>query len=912
MTDTWTALAAVVPDALDLAPAERPAFLDRACRTPTGEPDAALLAEAQALVEAAERAAESGVFASPVAGLAPGYGPAPAPPETVGPWRVTGVLGEGGMGVVYRAVRADGAFEREVALKLLRPGLGRRLAARLAEERRVLGRLEHPGIARLYDGGTTDDGRPFLAMERVEGQTVTAWADDRALGLRQRVALVAEVCDAVAYAHARLVVHRDLKPSNVMVTDEGRPKLLDFGVAKLLEAEADPDLTVPGWMTPAYAAPEQVAGGDVTTATDVYALGVLAYQVLAGRLPYQTAGLAPAEVERVVCQAVPPPPSDAAAPSGAAPAGRARVPRDLDTVVMKALAKEPARRYSGAEALAADLRRWLGGLPVEARPATAGYRAGRFVRRHRVAVAAAGLALAALVAGLGVAVWQAQQAQAERRVADRVTAFVTGMIASADPFGASGQRDLTVLAAADAAAQRAARDLAGEPEAEAGVRLALGATFQGVDAYDKAQAQLERAVALRRAAYGDAHPQTGQALDALGGVLIDRLAFAQADSVLALALAIRQRHPGPHRADYAATLATAGRSAVYSGDGDRALRQLSEAVRIFAALPAPTADQRRAAFQARASYGVALQEAGRYAGADSVLTPLVAQLTALGDRAPGVLVEALTTLAWNHEYLEAPDQIAPGLRRALAFAQARFGPRHTQTGYAANDLGYYHHFYDGDTDAAEAAYLRALSIFRRARGDDFFTTADVLNNLGSLYNGMGQADRAIPLLEEAVAVKERQFGRDHLETSTPLMMLGRLYTSAGQPRRALGPLREAVQIRRRTFGSTPHADLAIALEALGNAELAGGDADGAVGHLRQAVAMSQAALGDDHVYVAEQQVYLAEALTQRGASQDRAEGARLARRAEAAIRAALSQQESAWLERFLQRARAIAGRTSAT
>ena len=515
--DRWNTLATLVPGALDLPPGQRSAFLDDACRLPTGEIDAQLRAEADALVQSALDATETDALRSPLAGLAGELAgqeglASVAPPETVGPWRVTGVLGEGGQAVVYRARRADGAFEREVALKLLRPGApAPRLAARLAEERRVLARLEHPGIARLYDGGLTDGGQPFLAMELVDGAPITAAAVS--LGLRQQVELLAEVAQAVAYAHARLVVHRDLKPSNVLVTEDGRPRLLDFGVAKLLGDETDPDLTVPGWMTPAYAAPEQVAGGEVTTATDVYALGVLGYQILAGRRPYETAGLSPAETERLVCHTDPPP------ASAAASGPRARALRgDLDTILAKALAKEPARRYPTASALADDLGRWLAGLPVEARPATATYRAGRFANRHRAGVTAAALALAAVVAVSGVAFARVTSERDRAEVAlgrtEGALAFLDETLSLGDPNG--GDPNLPVRAVLDTAAVRV--EALEDPAVAALVHTTLANAMYNRGDLNRAEHHADRALALLR----PDDPRRLEALVVSAYVLTDR------------------------------------------------------------------------------------------------------------------------------------------------------------------------------------------------------------------------------------------------------------------------------------------------------------------------------------------------------------------------------------------------------
>ena len=400
-------------DALDRPSAERDAFVDDACRTPMGAPDAGLRAEVRALLDAHDR---DGALDLPLVHrqLAdPNVG------QTVGPWRLTERIGEGGMGSVYHAERVDGAYERDVALKLLRPGPDAAgLAGRLRAERQILARLEHPHIARLYDGGVTAAGLPYLALEYIDGRPLTEATGE--LATDDRVRLVQQVCEAVAYAHARLVVHRDLKPSNVLVTESvtGEPsvRLLDFGIATLVDADGSGLRTVTGaqLLTPAYAAPEQITGGAITTATDVYALGVLLYEVLAGQRPYDLSGRTAREIEGVVCETPPPLPSEVAPPD------RARALRgDLDTIVMTALAKEPERRYANARALADDLQRQLDRLPIAARPATVGYRLRSFARRYRTAVAAGAVALLALGVGLGVALWQGHEAARARDRAEQ-------------------------------------------------------------------------------------------------------------------------------------------------------------------------------------------------------------------------------------------------------------------------------------------------------------------------------------------------------------------------------------------------------------------------------------------------------------------------------------------------------------
>jgi eukaryotic-like serine/threonine-protein kinase len=358
--------------------------------------------------------------------------PEVAPGTRIGPWRIVGLLGQGGMAEVHRAERADGLYEQEVAIKFVH-ALHPTGRLRFERERRILAGLEHPRIARLLDGGSDAAGRPYLVMEYVEGERIDAYCARTGAGVAGRVALVVDVAEAVEYAHRHLVVHRDLKPSNILVTPGGAVKLLDFGIARILEegdangaGGAEEALTAPlaRVLTPEYASPEQVRGERATTASDVFQLGILLYELLAGVRPFalsRSSRSSPAEVERAVCLEDPPLPSVAAERGGAAgrtgsPAPReARLLRgDLDTIVMKALAKEPERRYRTVGAFRDDLLRHRAGLPVRARPPTLGYRASRFVRRNRVGVGAGALVLGALVVGLGVASWQWAVAAAER------------------------------------------------------------------------------------------------------------------------------------------------------------------------------------------------------------------------------------------------------------------------------------------------------------------------------------------------------------------------------------------------------------------------------------------------------------------------------------------------------------------
>jgi serine/threonine-protein kinase len=418
------------------------------------------------------------------------------PGVQVGPYRLLRELGVGGMGSVWLAERIDGAFERQVALKLPRAEwTDRGLNERMARERNVLASLNHPNIAQMYDAGWAGDGRPYLALEHVDGAQIDAWCRDRHLDVRARLALFVDVVRAVAFAHAKLVIHRDLKPSNVLVTTEGRVKLLDFGIAKLLSAE---DTTTDETaltqlsgraLTLNYAAPEQILGQPVSTAADTYALGVMLFELLTGSRPYRPTRDSRGALEEAIVNADPPLPSSVAADKTAARALRG----DLDAIVLKALRKQPAQRYETAAAFADDLDRWLDQRPVRAQRSSGWYRARRFVARHRSTFVAGTVTTAALLSAGGIALWQSWNASEDAARADTVRAFVLSIIAQADPAASHETRDadLTLLTTAES---RLARELATHPALALELRLAIAQAYRNRGEFERARATLRGAI----------------------------------------------------------------------------------------------------------------------------------------------------------------------------------------------------------------------------------------------------------------------------------------------------------------------------------------------------------------------------------------------------------------------------------
>jgi serine/threonine protein kinase len=513
--------------ALDLEPGERAAFLSRASGG-----DASLVAEVLRLLDASVRSAE--FLESPVVELAPELlvDPVEAPaPERVGPFRILRELGHGGMGVVYLAEREDAQLRQRVALKLVRhAGGGEAVVRRFMEERRILALLEHPGIARLIDGGLAADGRPYFAMELVEGEPIDAWCDARRLTVEDRLTRFAAVCDAVRYAHEHFVIHRDLKPSNILVRDDGQLKLLDFGIAKLLDplrGEDDRLETRTGVLalTPEYAAPEQVRGGAATTATDTYALGVLLYELLTGRRPYEVRGRTPGEIERIVGEVEPLRPSatlgapgkadEDAARAGARGTTPDRLERrlrgDLDLIVMKALRKDPERRYPSAAALRDDLERWRTGLPVLARPDSAAYRVRKFVRRNGVVVGASLVSLAALVGATAFSLGEMREARRQRDAAVRESERADGQVEFQSVLLSEiGDRPMTMREVLDAGRVVLERQAMSDPKLRTMFLLQMSGRYREVDEWKVQDTLLVRAESLSLAIHDTAQLAQGR------------------------------------------------------------------------------------------------------------------------------------------------------------------------------------------------------------------------------------------------------------------------------------------------------------------------------------------------------------------------------------------------------------------
>jgi serine/threonine protein kinase/tetratricopeptide (TPR) repeat protein len=489
--------------------------------------------------------------------------------QRIGSYRLVRRLGEGGMGEVWLGQRADDAYHKQVAVKLVHSWLVTPSSfERFRTEREALARLEHSNIVRLLDGGTDERGVPYFVMEYVDGEPIEHYCDAHGLDLSQRLRLFMTICAAVQHAHQNLIVHRDIKPPNILVTEQGEVKLLDFGIAKLL-ADADTEAvgltkTSERPRTTEFASPEQIRGGPITTATDVYSLGVLLYRLLTGVHPYVLRPDQPLEAARIICDEKPARPSAAPFPSPEQKArkdeeirqvrggGRRQLRGDLDTIVLMALRKEPQRRYATVERFSEDIRRYLEGLPVLAHGDTLAYRTGKFLRRHRVAVGAAAVIAASLVAGLLATAHQARiareerdRARVEKTKAEQINLFLQQMLASADPsWYSTGHRkgeDTRVVDVLKQAESKVDTVLSGQPEVRATLHQTIGNTYLGLGIPQPAQRHFEAAVALYTSIYGGQHPRVAESLYYLGAARYNNGDLASAEKLFRQSIAIFRR-----------------------------------------------------------------------------------------------------------------------------------------------------------------------------------------------------------------------------------------------------------------------------------------------------------------------------------------------------------------------------------
>ncbi len=793
----------------------------------------------------------------------------PRPPlERLGPYKLVKMLGEGGMGAVYLAERDDDEFLQQVAIKVVRGLLDPERVRQFRAERQILAWLEHPNIARLLDGGTTPEGLPYLVMEQVEGVPIDLHCDTQQLSVEDRLRLFLEVCDAVSHAHRSLIVHRDIKPSNIMVTAEGVPKLLDFGIARLT-LEGAPDAPAPPqgrMLTPDYASPEVVRGEHVTTSADVYALGVLLYELMTGARPLRFATMTSAEIERVVCHVTPSRPSVAAVepmPRASDPAERARVRRlttsrlsarlagDLDAIIGMALHKQQTERYASVEALAADLRRHLDHRPVRAREATWRYVAARFGSRHRFGVGAAALLL--LVVGTAAGGFSVQAARLaeerdrtarERDTAQQVVSFLTGLFVVSDP-DRTGAEPITARELLDRGAERLDTELAGQPVVQARLLGTIGTVYGSLGIYDRSAALLERGLELRRSTLGRDHEETATSMEELAEAYRELARLEEAETLHREALALKRRI-GASPSSVASSLNNLGLTLSERGRYGEAEPLLREAIEIWRAHEGPTAEVVAVGLNNLASN---LRQQGRLDDAVPMLEQAIAIRRQRHGNGHPALAQVLGHLGQVFNAKGEFDRAEPLLREALAIRRRAYGDDHPDTLTALNNLTSLLHD-QGDLAAAEPLYRAALASVGKRLGTTHPDYAVQLNNLGTLLEDECRYDEAERLYRESLEVRRIAYGAEHSAVARVQHNLGRVLLKMGRTGEADPLLRAALAVRRRTLPAG-HYEIALSMAVLGEAAAAAGRPADGVRLLQEALELQRASLGSGHPTVAD-------------------------------------------------------------
>lgn len=758
--DRWNQIRELFDRAVELPAEERAALLER-------EPDSALRQEVLSLLQA--DAASDEVLGNALAGASD---PGVRPGDRLAQYQIIESIGRGGMGDVFLARRQDD-LKQKVAIKITGVGhFSEEAARRFLKERRILAGLEHPNIARFLDAGTTPAGQPWVAMEFVDGRNIlehcassTATPPGREASVPERLRLFRKVCSAVQYAHNNLVIHRDLKPGNILVDSSGEPKLLDFGIAKLLEgadAAGDNDLTRTRFqpMTPQYASPEQVRGLPITTSVDVYLLGLLLYELLTDKRPFDLDGATASRAERTICETDPP------RPSAAAPQLRRQLTGDLDNIVLMALRKDPARRYASVEHLSADIGRYLDGFPVLASGEAWSYTTSRFVRRHKLAVGFSAAFVVVLIAfGVGMAILarrvslERDTARLQQRRAEQVTRFLTDSFKVADPSGQQG-RTVTVKEVLDSSSRRVAADLKDQPDIQAQMLLTMGQVYQGLGLYDRSQDLLSTALETRSRLYGPASPEAGESRSALGTLFETRGDYPAAEAQYRGDLEISRKAFGPRSARFADAAAKLGSALTLRNGTDEPEQLLKDSLSIrqsrFGASSVEAADSLHrlgSHYYQRNHYGQ---------GEGPLREALAIRRRLLGEENPDT-VQSISSLATLLNASGKLDEAESLQRRAATIDGKLYGRSHLRVAEDLIVLGRIL-FNSGNNKASLDPLREALAIYRAAIGPAHPREAEILGSIGASLMRSGDFKGAEAPTREAVAISTSLLGKNHRNT----------------------------------------------------------------------------------------------------------------------------------------------------
>jgi eukaryotic-like serine/threonine-protein kinase len=845
--DLWRRVQQILEDTEGKQAPERAAVLDKAC----GE-DTELRRSVEKIFASLDMTDDFlGIAVGQAASVLMDSIQSPAKPgQSLGPYRILRQLGAGGMGSVYLAERADDQYHKLVAIKLINTASGPDSATelRFRTERQILAQLEHPNIARLLDGGASESGSPYVVMEYIEGVPVGEYVRSKDLPIAERIGLFLSICNAVAYAHRNLVVHRDIKPSNILVTAEGVPKLLDFGIAKLLSVEpaqgSGGHTRSTQWlMTPDFASPEQIRGETVTTATDIYSLGVLLYVLLAGRAPYRTEGRSPAEIERLISA------QDCERPSSAVADARLKreLSGDLDQIVAMAMRSDPAARYGSVGTLMEDLQRYLDGYPVAARKGVWTYIISKFVRRHRVAVLVGGM-LIVLILAFGVSMaalarkiqFERDASERERRTEQQVSQFLVKLFESSNTDQSGGHlptaRDLL-----DHGVASVDKDLGAQPELHARMLEVMGLAYESLGVYEESEPLLERSLAIRKTLGGGRTLVTAESLKDLSETLRLRSKYAEAEKAARESLSIRSAILGTENIDAAESLNTIGLILWQKGDPASAEPFVRQALAIRTRLEgsdsigaavymsnlAGIRRTRNDLSEAETLYRKVVDLRSRKLGLDHPRTAI--SLNGL----------ALVLLA-RGSYNESEDL----MRQILASRRRVLGESHPDVFTTQNDLAQVllrQAKYDEARDISQKLLAAEIAI----DGEATHRAAFCLNVLGDVEEETGRYQEALAHNRRSLETRRKVFGERSTWYARSLADTAQVLLDRADLKQAETLAQESLRIRRDVLGPK-HMETASASLLLGHIEQAAHRLNAAESLYRDALAVDAAVLDQNH------------------------------------------------------------------
>lgn len=814
--DRWKKIEEVCFEAMGLEDKERESYIISAC----GE-DGELLSEVRSLLQQSE----SEIFSIPLVSVASSFvfsNDQSTGDRSIGPYQLIREIASGGMGQVFLAIRNDDEFKRFVALKLIRKELiDEDILNRFYAERQILASLNHPYISKLFDGGTTSDDVPWFAMEYVEGEPITDYIKRSAFSLPERIELFIKVCSAVQYAHQNLIIHRDLKPQNILITPNGDPKLLDFGIAKLINREQKTPFTryQNSLMTPEYASPEQVSHDPVTTVADVYALGVLLYQLLTGSLPYEFKKRSPVEIEKTITRQIPDLPS--------VKAQNRALQGDLDSVIMKALKKEPAERYASVEQLSGDLKRYLANQTVLARKDTFFYKSKKFISRNKWSVAVSA-AIALLILSFSVVTFiqsktiqaRAIEAERERDRAEQVSGFLTDLFQLVSPDQAQDNA-LSAVELLNRGAKKVEEEFSDQPLDQANLFLVLSDVYETLGSFDEALVYAKKANTILSDVHKGSHPDVAKSLNSIGWLLRQNAEYEKADSFLTSALTMRKLLYGNNHLDVA-----------------RSLNDLA----------------------------VLRQSRGDYASTDTLLKEAIEIRRAISGKeseATGVLLSNYAALKYGlGEFQEAENLMS----ESLEIMRATVGDSDMQTANVMSNLAAIM-MVQQNMDGAIKYYNQALEVRLKILGEGHPDLASSYAHLGNIYRSTEQYALAEELLVKAYHIRFENLGTKNELTVDSKRLLGLLYDAKGETEKAEQHYLDAIE-GYRIFTSTGNAEMAETLQNLGSLYLNTGNPESAETALREAFEMRSKIMGEEHSLTIESMISLGACLFQNGKEEE--------------------------------------------